>query len=181
MFAWRCPGSACRRGRRGRPPAQASRETPAAPCKHGSVSSVLSSFGLLGGAAALLQIGDPFGYGPRLSGRQLAVALVVLHRLCRVLQEQIVQNSDVEMGMGAVRIELEGPGVIAARLVEPALASRHHAELVVVDGAVGIEADRLLQRFDGLLRAPGAGVENAEVRARAGEARLAACHGEPRP
>src|SRR5258708_18475447 len=167
-----CRESACRRDPRGRPPMRGRRATTATRRKWLSVSSALTSFGLFGGAAALLQIGDPFRHRSGLARRELPVTLVVLHGPRGVLQIEVVQNSDIVMRVGVARIEIERLGVVAARLVESPLAPRYDAELVVIGGAIGIEADCLLERFDGLSRVPRARVENAQIPARTVDLRL---------
>src|SRR5260221_4711224 len=175
-----CRESACRRDPRGRPPIRGRRATTATRRTWFSVSSALTSFGLFGGAAALLQIGDPFRHRSRLARCELPVALIVLHGLRGVLQIEIVQNPDIEMRVGVARVEIERLRVMAARLVESSLAPRYHAELVVVGGAIGIETERLPQRFQRLRGLPRARVENAQIRTLAGELRLAADQREQR-
>src|SRR5262249_24720157 len=162
---------------RGPRPARARRGTRAKRCKRWWASFALSSLGLPR-ALPLLQVGYPLRHGARLARRQLLVALIVLHGLLGVLQVEIVEDARVEMRESIIRLEGERLLVVAACVVELALAPRYHAELVVVGGAIRVEADRFPERIERLRRPAGAPVEDAEVRLRSGEPRLASRHGE---
>src|SRR5262249_43895511 len=166
-----CPVSGFLRGPRGPRPARARRGTRAKRCKRWWASFALSSLGLPR-ALPLLQVGYPLRHGARLARRQLLVALIVLHGLLGVLQVEIVEDARVEMRVSIIRLDGERLLVVAACVVELALAPRYHAELVVVGGAIRVEADRFPERIERLRRPAGAPVEDAEVRLRSGEPRL---------
>src|SRR5262249_59480145 len=90
------------------------------------------------------------------------------------------EDARVEMRVSIIRLEGERLLVVAACVVELALAPRYHAELVVVGGAIRVEADRFPERIERLRRPAGAPVEDAEVRLRSRGPRPASRRGEQR-
>src|ERR1019366_6544500 len=94
---------------------------------------------------AVLEIGNPFGYCGVTIRRQGEIAAVLLERMRRVAEIEVVEDAEVQRRGGVARIQRDRLLVGVARVRELALLAIGDAELVPVDRLSRAEAERLLE------------------------------------
>src|SRR4051812_3803586 len=112
---------------------------------------------------AILEVGDPFGYGCVAARLQQQVAAVEVERACAVVEIEVVQDSQIEHRGAVAGIERDRLLVSLACLRELARLAIRDAELVPVDRLTRAELDRSLERAYRLGQLAGLALDQTDV------------------